>query len=260
VLSDALPLLSYEGAESPAAHLDARLKILAAAAGAVGVLIASDVRQFGSLVLLVAMAAVASRIPPRLLWNNLRPVLAFVVIGGVLIVLTTPGKGWHLGNLHLSMAGLGLAGRLSAQLILLLAITTLVTYTTPPLAIAGALRRLLGFLRYVKVPVEDMTTMLTIAITFVPIMSREVDRYLTARAARGASVRRLGLFSMLGDLLLPLIQANLQRGEELSLALETRLYGYAKRSHRSDEDRIDRLSAMLSLFAALWIALSLWLL
>lgn len=260
MLSDALPLLSYEGSESPAAHLDARLKILAAVAGAVGVLIANDVKQFASLVVLVAAAAIASRIPVRLLWTNLRPVLAFVIIGGVLIVLTTPGKGWHLGNIHVSTAGLALAGRLSAQLILLLSITTLVTYTTPPLAIAGALRRLLGFLRYLKVPIEDMTTMLTIAITFVPIMSHEVDRYLTARAARGASVRRLGLFSMLGDLLLPLIRANLQRGEELSLALETRLYGYGKRTHRSDEDKIDVVSAALTAVAAFWIATSLLLL
>jgi energy-coupling factor transport system permease protein len=260
VLSDTLPLLSYEGAESPAAHLDARLKILAATAAAIGVLMANDIRQFASLIVLVGAAALASRIPARLLWSNLRPVLAFVVIGGALIVLTTPGKGWNIGTIHVSISGLGLAARLSAQLILLLAITTLVTYTTPPFAIAGALRRLLGFLRHVKVPVEDMTTMLTIAITFVPIMSSEVDRYLTARAARGASVRRLGLFSMLGDLLLPLIQANLQRGEELSLALETRLYGYGKRTHRSDAHRIDRPSATLAIMAALWIAFSLWLL
>jgi energy-coupling factor transport system permease protein len=253
-------LLSYEGAESPAARLDARLKILAATAAAIGVLIASDAKQFAALIALISIAALATRIPLRQLWTNLRPVLAFVLIGGVLIAFTTPGKGWSVGAIHVSAAGLATAGRLSTQLILLLAVTTLVTYTTPPLAIAGALRRLLGFLRYVKVPVEDMTTMLTIAITFVPIMSREVDRYLTARAARGASVRRLGLFAMLGDLLLPLIKANLQRGEELSLALETRLYGYGRRTHRSDKARVDPRSAALMAAAMLWIALSLWLL
>lgn len=257
MLSDSLPMLSYEGASSPAAQLDARFKVVAGLVGGVGVLFAHDLWQFVSLAALIALAALACKIDPFVLWASVRPVFLFIIIGGALITLTTSGRGWTFGPAHISRSGLELAGRLSIQLLLLLAITTLVTYTTPPLAIANALRRLFGFLRYIKVPVEDMTTMLTIAITFVPIMSREVDRYLTARAARGASVRRLGLWSILGDMLVPLIQANLQRGEELALALDTRLYGFGKRTHRTDQDQLDPISAGLVCIACAWIGVSL---
>jgi energy-coupling factor transport system permease protein len=249
VLSDSLSMLSYEGASSPAAALDARFKVTTGLAAGIGILVAHDAWQFVALALLIASYIGAARVPPATLWGSLKPVFLFMIVGGGLIALETKGPGWSLGFAHVSRAGLELAGRLSVQLTLLLAVTTTVTYTTPPLAIAGALRRLFGFLRYVKVPVEDMTTMLTIAITFIPLMSREVDRYLTARAARGANPHRLGIWSMLGDMLVPLLQANLQRGEELALALDTRLYGYGKRTHRYDDDAIDPRSIVVLLIA-----------
>lgn len=260
MLSDSLPMLSYEGAFSPGAQLDARVKVTAGLVGGIGVVVAHDVYQFISLGILIGLAVMGTRIDPAVLWASIRPVFLFLIIGGVLIALTTTGAGWTLGPAHVSRAGLELAARLSVQLFFLISITTLVTYTTPPLSIASALRRLFGFLRFVKVPVEDMTTMLTIAITFVPIMSREVDRYLTARAARGANVRRLGLWSMLGDMLVPLIQANLQRGEELALALDTRLYGYARRTHRSDQDGVDRASVAVILAVVIWVGATIALL
>jgi energy-coupling factor transporter transmembrane protein EcfT len=253
-------MLSYEGAASPAASLDARFKVTAALAGGIGILFAHDAWQFGALAMLIATYGAAARIPLSVLWSSLKPIILFVIVGGSLISFETVGRGWSLGFAHVSRAGLELAGRLSIQLILLLTITTIVTYTTPPLSIASALRRLCGFLGFVKVPVEDMTTMLTIAITFIPLMSREVERYLTARAARGANVRRLGIWSMLGDLLVPLIQANLQRGDELALALDTRLYGYGKRTHRADENRADHKSLAVFILAVLWIGATIALL
>lgn len=260
MLSDSMPMLSYEGSSSPAALLDARFKVTTALAGGIAILVANRFSQFGALLVLILLYGAASKIPPSVVWASIRPVFVFLIVGGSLIALTTAGKGWTVGPAHISEAGLQLAGRLSIQLVLLLAITTFVTYTTAPLAIANALRRLFGFLRFVKVPVEDMTTMLTIAITFVPLMSREVDRFLTARAARGARIRQAGLWTMLGDMLVPLIQANLQRGEELALALDTRLYGYARRTHRSDEQSLDRRSVAMLVVALAWIVASLVLL
>ncbi|GEM_PF-5453529 len=253
-------MLSYEGADSPAATLDARFKVTAGLAVGIGILMANDVPQFLSLGVLLVMAITLARVNVGVIWSSIRPIFMFVIVGGALISLTTAGHGWSLGPAHVSRAGLELAGRLSAQLLMLLVVTTLVTYTTPPLSIANALRRLFGFLRYIRVPVEDMTTMLTIAITFVPIMSREVDRYLMARAARGADVRRLGLWSMLGDMMVPLLQANLQRGEELALALDTRLYGYGRRTHRLDAEGVDPASIGLVVAAGIWVALTLVLL
>jgi len=257
MVGDSLALLSYEGASSPAAGLDARFKVMAAFAAGLGLLVAHTAWQFVALTFLVAVSAVAARIPIKTLWNSVKPIFLFILVGGALISLETTGRGWTVGFAHVSRAGVQIAGRLSVQLLLLLAVTTIVTYTTPALSIASALRRLFGFLRVVKVPVEDMTTMLTIAITFVPLMSREVDRYLTARAARGASVRRLGVWSMLGDMLVPLIQANLQRGEELALALDTRLYGYARRTHRHDKDGIDGRSVAVAALAVVWVGATL---
>jgi len=254
VLSDSMPMLTYEGSDSPAARLDARMKLLTAFVAVCGILIIHDWRQFAMIAALVIILVLGARIPARTVWSNLKPVLLFIVIGGSLVALETPGKGWSGGFVHASRMGLILAGRLSLQLMLLLLVTTVVTYTTSPLSIANALRRLFGFLRLVRVPVEDMTTMLTLAITFIPLMTQEVDRHLTARAARGANPRRFGIWTVLSDMLLPLMLANLQRGEELALALDTRLYGYGPRTHRTDELAAGTASVALVLLALVWVA------
>ncbi|HZT96803.1 MAG TPA: energy-coupling factor transporter transmembrane component T [Chloroflexota bacterium] len=260
MLSDVLPVLTYEGAGTPGASVDARAKLIVAMAGTVAVVLATDPWQLLSLTGLVAAGILLSRLPPATLWRNLRAILIFAVIGGAVLVLTTGGRSWILGPFHVSQGGLALAARVTVQLLLLLLITTLVTFTTSPFDIAAGLRRLLGFLRHLRIPIEDMTTMLTIAITFVPIMTQEVDRFLTARAARGVGMRRLGMATVMGDLLAPLIESNLQRGEELALALDTRLYGYGPRTHRHDRVRLDGFSAVLILVVLVWAGLSLALL
>ena len=260
MLSGSTPMFSYEGESSPAAPLDPRMKVVAAVAGAAGVLIASDFEQLGGLIALTVVCVMLARVPAIVLWSSLRPVLVFVVIGGGVIAFETRGRGWSIGFAHVSRSGLELAGRLSIQLVVLLLITTMVTYTTSPFSLANALRRLLGFLRYVRVPVEDMTTMLTLAITFMPIMSREVDRHILARAARGANPRRLGVWAMLGEMLVPLMQSNLDRGEELAQALDTRLYGYGPRTHSDDGQHASLRSYLLLALTISWVAACLVLL
>jgi energy-coupling factor transport system permease protein len=256
VLSDSLPLFSYEGGASPAAQLDARIKILASLVGVAGILLAHHVVQFFILGALVLASQLAARLPIRLLWRSLQPILAFMLIGGMITALATSGSGWTVGFVHISAIGLALAIRLSVQLVLLLTTTTILTYTTSPFALASAMRRLLGFLQRVHVPIDDVITMLTIAITFMPIMSREIDRYLTARAARGVNVRHLGLWAMLGELIVPTIESSLRRGEELTMALESRVYGYRRRTRRA-ESRLDRTSLAVLLTICTVVGLTL---
>ena len=257
MLNDTFPSLTYAGQDSPAAPLDARFKILAAVAAAAGVLIAGNLAQMAAMALLIGLSLLGARVSLPVLWANIRPILLFLVVGGAILAITTSGAGWQIGPLHASRSGVDLAARLCAQLLLLLMITTAVTYTTAPLSIANALRRLLGFLKWFKVPVEDMATMFTIAITFLPIMAAEVDRYLTARRARGAKPGSFGTWSMLGEMLVPLIRANLERGDELALALETRLYGYYPRTYRLDAAGVDKLFPAVFIVCVIWVVAAL---
>jgi energy-coupling factor transport system permease protein len=247
----------YEGSASPASSLDPRFKVLAGLVVGIAVVVAHDAPQFVAIASLVVAMAILARLPALVLWSNLRPIFLFLIFAAALFALTTPGRGWDIGPGHVSVSGLLLAARLSTQLVLLIMTTSLVTFTTSPFSIAHALRRLLRPLGLVRIPVEDMTTMLTIAITFLPVMSQEADRYLTARVARGAGERRFGMWSMLGDMLVPMIQNNLQRGDELTLALETRLYGYGKRTHRLDEERVGWPSIAMLIIVCAWTLLSL---
>src|SRR5437879_5921189 len=106
-------MLSYEGASSPAASLDARFKVAAAMAAGIGILVAHDFWQFAALTILICGYAVAARIPVGTIWSSVKPIFLFVVVGGALLALETRGRGWSLGFAHVSRSGLALAGRLS---------------------------------------------------------------------------------------------------------------------------------------------------
>ena len=84
-------------------------------------------------------------------------------------------------------------------------------------------------LRHVRVPVQDIAVMVSMALRFVPTFLEEFDRIRTAQAARGAEVetghpgRRI---KALTALIIPLMASTFRRADELTEAMEAR--GYAR--------------------------------
>jgi len=64
------------------------------------------------------------------------------------------------------------------------------TLTTAPLAIATALQRLCGPLRRVRVPVDELAMLITLSLTFLPLIREQVRTVIDAQLARGVDLRR----------------------------------------------------------------------
>jgi energy-coupling factor transport system permease protein len=244
--------LNYEAGDSILHRLDPRTKLLGTMAIMADALMASVPRgMIVAYAIGVASGLAAIHLLPTLL-RALRPLLVLIVLFGVIIVVTTPGKALlHIGFVVPTRDGVDLAIRLGLQSLLIIYTTSLVSMTTPPLAIADALLWTFGWLERFRVPVRSIIAMVAIGLTFVPLLIEETQKVIAAQRARGAD---LGMSTLLeedsmGALLIPLLLANLRRGDELAESMEARLYDTGPRTSL-EQLRFSRLDAVVGAILA----------
>jgi energy-coupling factor transport system permease protein len=87
--------------------------------------------------------------------------------------------------------------------------------------------RLMGPLRVFRVPVDDIATMFSIALRFIPTTSEEAEKIVVAQTARGAvfdqggPIRRAKAWV---PVLVPLFVNLFRRADDLAVAMESRCY------------------------------------
>jgi energy-coupling factor transport system permease protein len=101
------------------------------------------------------------------------------------------------------------------------------TYTTTPIKLTDAIERLLWPLKKIHVPIHEFAMMMTIALRFIPTLSDETDKIMSAQKARGAGFDNGGLIKRakaLVPVLIPLFVSSFRRADELATAMECRCY------------------------------------
>ena len=105
--------------------------------------------------------------------------------------------------------------------------TSMLTYTTSPIALTDAIERLLSPLKKLKFPVHAFSMMMTIALRFITTLIEETDKIIAAQKARGADMESGNLIQRakaLIPILVPLFVSAFRRAEELATAMECRCY------------------------------------
>ena len=113
------------------------------------------------------------------------------------------------------------------RITLLITCTFLLTYTTSPIMLTDGLEKLLGPLKKVRVPVHELSMMMSIALRFIPTLIEETDKIMSAQKARGADFDTGDLLQKakaLVPLLVPLFISAFRRADELAVAMECRCY------------------------------------
>ena len=116
---------------------------------------------------------------------------------------------------------------MSVRIILLIVGTFLLTYTTSPIALTDGLELLLNPLKKIKVPVHEMSMMMSMALRFIPTLIEETDKIMSAQKARGADFETGNLMrraKALLPILVPLFVSSFRRADELAIAMESRCY------------------------------------
>jgi energy-coupling factor transport system permease protein len=221
-------MTQYYPGESALHRADPRAKIVAVTALAVALFVRDS---FAAVAVYAAAGAIAfalSGVPARWLWRGLRPVLWLVGLTFLAQVVFAPGDPFFTwGPFELSREGLRLAAFLSVRLVVLIVIGSVLTLTTPPVALTDGLAWLGKPLRKVRVPSDELALMVTIALRFIPTLLVELDTIMRAQRARGADFSSGGLARRaraLIPVMVPLFVVSFRRADDLALAMEARCY------------------------------------
>ena len=131
-------------------------------------------------------------------------------------------EGWAI-----TWEGIDRAVKMILRITLLITGTFLLTYTTSPMALTDGLESLLKPLKKVKVPVHELTLMMSMALRFIPTLIEETDKIMSAQRARGADFETGNLIQRakaLLPILVPLFVSAFRRADELAVAMESRCY------------------------------------
>jgi energy-coupling factor transport system permease protein len=226
-----IALGNYYPAESVVHVLDPRLKIISLAVMMLVTFTISDAAAVGLHTTAVLGSVILSNVPLRVFYRGLRLFVFLFLFTAVLHLFFTPGTPLIQTDFPVPFTvteeGLARGGLISWRLLTVIALSSLLTYTTSPLSITRGLESLLAPLGRLRFPVQDFSLMMMMAIRFIPVLTDETDRVWKAQKSRGADLRRGGLrtrSSTLMSIILPVFTGLFKRADELAVALESRGY------------------------------------
>jgi energy-coupling factor transport system permease protein len=220
----------YYPAESPLHRLDPRVKIILTILYIVCSFLCRNVMSYALLLISALLLVALGRIPLKIVLRGLRGVLFVLAFTAVLNVFWTTGQNllleWGFIKIYVEgiYAAIFIMIRISA---LIIGTGMFMTYTTTPIALTNAIEDLLSPLKKIHVPVHSFAMMMTIALRFIPTLTEETDRIMTAQKARGADFSSGGLVSRakaLVPVLIPLFVSAFNRAGDLATAMECRCY------------------------------------
>ncbi len=218
----------YLPGSSPVHRLDPRTKLVLTIAFIVMIFACKNLVGVALTIALCAVLYAVAKVPIRMIWRSIKPILPIVVFTSVLNLFFVSGEvifAWWI--FKISREGLVFSAMISLRIICLLAGTSLLTYTTSPIELTDAVERLLSPLKVFKLPVHELAMMMTIALRFIPTLIEETDKIMSAQKSRGANLDT-GKFKervrALTPILVPLFISAFRRADELALAMECRCY------------------------------------
>jgi len=206
-------------------RIPAELKVLGLAAFSILVVVI-PAPQLALMALILVSFMILARANAIKMWRMLLPALPFIVfICGAQAILTggttTIAKLWIV---NISKEGVQAAIVSAARIGLLYLAGSSVTVTTPEMDLALAIRRFLS--PFGKGFGRDISTMMMLALAFMPTIAEEYSSIRMAQEARGISYRGpvkaiKGIFSIA----VPLLYALSSRADRVAAAMESRCYG-----------------------------------
>ncbi len=213
---------------SPIHSLDPRAKLVAMVCYIVALFLGQWFVTYAILLLVLAVVVAVSTVKPKALVRGLKPVVFILVFTAVLNMFYTPGEPLvSFWIFNITKEGILHAFFMVVRIVMLISCTFLLTYTTSPLALTDALESLMGPLKKLRVPVHELSMMMSIALRFIPTLIEETDKIMSAQRARGADLDSGGLIQRakaLIPLLVPLFISAFRRADELATAMECRCY------------------------------------
>lgn len=209
-------------------RLDPRCKLLLTIVYIAALFTAESYVSYAVMLIITGVCIALSRIPLKVILRGLKPLWIIIALTAVLNMFFTPGRELvSFWKITITYEGLIRAVFMVLRITMLIAGTFLLTYTTSPIALTDAMEILFGPLKKLKVPVHEMSMMMSMALRFIPTLIEETDKIMSAQKARGADFESGNLLSRakaMVPILVPLFISAFRRADELATAMECRCY------------------------------------
>lgn len=210
-------------------RLDPRLKFIACFWYVILVFFANDVVTNIWLGALLLILMKMSRVSAKMYWSGIKPLMWIIIITAIVqLFFSTGGQTyWQWHFLSITSAGMAQSIYLILRFAYIITISTVLTVTTTTLQLADAIESIMKPLKHLKVPVNQIAMMLSIALRFIPTIMDEVTTIMNAQRARGmdfSSGNLLQRTRKLVPVMIPLFVSSFKRAEELAVAMEARGY------------------------------------
>lgn len=209
-------------------RFDPRSKIIFTVLFIAAIFLCKGLVSYGITLLILLIMIGISKVQPRVFLKGMKPVVFIVVCTAILNLFYTSGTVlWSWGILKITEEGIWKAGFMVLRILMLIACTLLLTYTTSPILLTDGLEKLLRPLKKLNFPVHELSMMMSIALRFIPTLIQETDKIISAQKARGADFDSGNLIQKakaLIPILIPLFISSFRRAEELAIAMECRCY------------------------------------
>ena len=250
-----VPFGQYVSGTSIVHRLDARMKLLLLVAYILTLFLIEGWAGLLICTLVLGALYTLSKIPLRLALRGIKPILILLIFtflanaltfGALptgelpptetsgLLAISLPQSIPLIGSFGIKPLGILRGFYFALRIILLVCATSLLTYTTPTVALTDGLVSLMRPLARLKVPTEDIAMMFSIALRFIPITAEEAEKIMVAQSARGAVFNKGGPIRRAKawiPVMIPLFVSLFRRADELACAMETRCYVGRGRTH-----------------------------
>ncbi|MDD6033966.1 MAG: energy-coupling factor transporter transmembrane component T [Oscillospiraceae bacterium] len=248
----------YFPGRSAVHRMDPRVKLILTIAFIVMLFLVRNPLGFVLCAAFLIFCYAISRIPVKMILKSIKPILPIILFTGILNLFFIDGDPiFTWGVLKLTWQGIYTSVTMALRIVLLIAGSSLLTYTTSPIALTDAIERLLSPLKVLHFPAHELAMMMSIALRFIPTLIEETDKIMSAQKARGADMESGSLMQRakaLIPIMSPLFISAFRRAEELALAMECRCYHGGEGRTRMKQLKLARVDFSAMGITALSIA------
>lgn len=211
-------------------RLDPRVKLVFLVLYIIALFLGTQVLSYAIMLALLICIILLSKVGFRAVLRGMKPIFLVLIFTAVLNLFYTTGEGaplFSFGILRIYPEGIWGACFMIVRIGMLVSCTFLLTYTTSPMLLTDGLESLLSPLKKLKLPIHELSMMMSIALRFIPTLIEEIDKIMSAQKARGAEFDTGNLAQKakaLVPLLVPLFISAFRRADELAIAMECRCY------------------------------------
>lgn len=242
-------------------RLDPRTKIMSTILFISSIFLAENYQAYSVVAAFVAIVIGLAGIPAIMILRSLKPLWFIILLTFLIHIFTTPGTAIYIvGPVTVTQEGLRQGIMMSLRLLFLIVTSSLLTFTTSPVALTDGIERLLKPFKKIGLPAHELAMMMTIALRFIPTLLEEADRIMKAQIARGADFTSGNIIRRARNmipLLVPLFISAFRRADELATAMEARCYRGGDHRTRMKQLKISRKDWVASTLLLLLIGILL---